>query len=309
MYDAVLLIAFGGPRAPEELDSFLARVVQGRNVPPERLELARRNYLAIGGRSPLYDITWRQAKRLEAELWFRGQPLPVYMGMRNWHPFLAETLEVMRGRGVQRAIGIILSPQQSEAGWNRYVRDVVEARAAVGEQAPAIDFVPWWGNRAGFREAMACRVAQALTNFSESDRVRVPVVFTAHSLPLHMAAQSPYVEQLEATATAICSRLRHERWELAFQSRSGPPQEPWLEPDISDCLRRLAAEKVAGVVVAPIGFVCDHVEVLYDLDVVARLTAKENGLRFVRAHTVGEHPAFVRMLADLVSEKLSKPHV
>ncbi|GBD25033.1 Ferrochelatase [bacterium HR30] len=309
MYDAVLLIAFGGPRSPEEIDPFLARVVRGRNVPPERVEAARQNYLVIGGRSPLHDITLRQAKRLEAELWFRGQHLPVYIGMRNWHPFLHETLEQMWTEGVRRAIGIIMSPQESEAGWHRYVSDVAEARAAVGEQAPAIDILPCWNDRAGFREAMACHIAQALAEFPEPERARVPVVFTAHSLPVAMARQASYVQQLQSTAADICARLKHERWELAFQSRSGPRGEPWLEPDISDCLARLAGEKADAVVVAPIGFVCDHVEVLYDLDVVARNTANQKGIRFVRARTVGEHPAFVRMLAELVLEQVRKPHV
>lgn len=308
MYDAVLLVAFGGPRSPEEIDPFLAQVVRGRNVPAERLAAVRQNYLTIGGRSPLHDITLLQARRLEAELWFRGQHLPVYVGMRNWHPFLHETLERMRVGGVRRAVGIILSPQESEAGWHRYVQDVNEARVHVGAEAPEVDLVPPWHDRAGFRQAMACQVARALAQIPEAERTDVPVVFTAHSLPQSMASRSPYVAQLLATAADVCSRLHHERWELAFQSRSGAPSEPWLEPDISECLLRLAKEGARAVVVAPIGFVCDHVEVLYDLDVVARATAESHGIRFLRAHTVGEHPAFIRMLADLVTEQLPKPN-
>ncbi|MCX8071250.1 MAG: ferrochelatase [Candidatus Binatia bacterium] len=302
MYDAVLLIAFGGPRAPEEIDPFLARVVRGRNVPAHRLAEVRNNYLAVGGRSPLPEITERQAKRLQAELWFRGLELPVYIGMRNWHPFLSETLAAMYKRGHKRAVGIILSPQRSEAGWDRYVADVADARAELGETAPQVDIGPCWYDRPGFREAVACNVAQALGEFPEPQRPTVPVVFTAHSLPQRMAAGSPYVAQLEETAAAVCRRLAHDRWELAFQSRSGPPTEPWLEPDISECLLRLAREGTQAVVVAPLGFVCDHVEVLYDLDMVARKTAESSGLRFIRARTVGEHSAFIRMLADIVCE-------
>lgn len=307
MHDAVLLIAFGGPRSPEEIRPFLERVVRGRNVPPHRLDEVHQNYLAIGGRSPLLEVTLRQAKRLEAELYFRGCRLPVFVGMRNWHPFLAETLADMGQKGIRRAVGVILSPQRSEAGWDRYVHDVAEARAEVGREAPAVDLVPPWSDREGFLQAMSCRVAQALAQLPEDERARTPVVFTAHSLPRAMAERGPYVPQLEYAAQSIARTLQHPRWQLAFQSRSGPPTEPWLEPDISACLRKLAEEGAKAAVVAPLGFVCDHVEVLYDLDVVARATAEEVGFRFVRAQTVGEHAAFIRMLADLVCEQARAP--
>ncbi|GIW44474.1 MAG: ferrochelatase [Candidatus Binatia bacterium] len=305
MYDAVLLVAFGGPRSPDEIAPFLAHVTEGRNIPPERLEEVRQNYLAVGGRSPLVEITFRQAKRLEAELWFRGHHLPVYVGMRNWHPFLHDTLAIMQARRVHRAVGIILSPQRSPAGWDRYVEDVAAARTRIGRDAPVVDLVPSWHKHEGFHRAVACRVAQTLAQVAEADRPQVPLIFTAHSLPVAMASKSPYVEQLENSAREIAARLRHEVWRLAFQSRSGPPSEPWLEPDISQCIAELARSGAKTVVVAPIGFVADHVEILYDLDVAARATAEQNGVQFLRAGTVGEHPAFIGMLADLVVAQLA----
>lgn len=303
-YDAVLLIAFGGPRSPEEIRPFLERVARGRNIPRQRLEEVERNYHLVGGRSPLLDITLRQARRLEAELYARAQPLPVFVGMRNWHPFLRDTLTLMRDRGIRTAVGIILSPQESEAGWHRYVRDVAEAQAEVGAGAPTVDFVPPWYDRPGFVHAVACHAARALSAIPAVDRAGTPLVFTAHSLPQAMARESPYVTQLEAAARAVCSVIGHERWSLAFQSRSGSPAEPWLEPDISVSLAQLVRQGSQRAVVVPLGFVCDHVEVLYDLDIVARTTAEKLGMHMLRANTVGDHAAFIGMLADLVYERI-----
>lgn len=304
MYDAVLLIAFGGPRSPEEVRPFLERVAQGRNIPQQRLEQVENNYRLVGGRSPLLEITLRQARRLEAELYRREQPLPVFVGMRNWHPFLYDTLALMRSRGVRKAIGVILSPQESEPGWHRYIHDVAKAQAAMGAGAPVVHFVPPWHDRLGFVHAVACQAARALSAIPEADRASTPLVFTAHSLPTAMAHKSSYVAQLRGVAGAVCEVVGHKRWLLAFQSRSGPETEPWLEPDISDCLTQLARERVRHVVVVPVGFVCDHVEVLYDLDVVARATAQNLGIHMLRAATVGDHAAFVGMLADLVCEQI-----
>lgn len=299
-HDAVLLIAFGGPTSAEEIRPFLERVVRGRNVPPERLAQVEQNYIQIGGRSPLLDITRRQAHRLRWELAARELPLPVYVGMRNWHPFLDETLAAMWRDGVRRAVGIILSPLQSPAGWQRYMDDVAEASAALNGKAPAVDFAPPWAAHPLYIEAMSCRVAQALAQISEAGRAQAEVVFTAHSLPVEMAAHSPYEAELRAVAEQVAGRLGHSRFSVAYQSRSGPPQEPWLEPDIGVQLKRLAERGVRDVVVAPVGFVCDHVEVLYDLDVVASHVARELGLVFVRAQAANEHAAFIGMLADLV---------
>jgi len=303
MYDAVLLIAFGGPTAPHEIRPFLDNVVRGKPIPRERLELVAHHYELIGGRSPLNEITFRQARGLEAELHAHGPALPVYVGMRNWTPYLHETLARMAADGVRRAVGVILSPQQNDAGWTRYERDVVEARAQVGAAAPEVDCADEWHAHPLFIEAMSNHLTAALARVPEPRRAAAAVVFTAHSIPMQMAAASPYVSQITAGARLVAARAGHANWSIAYQSRSGSPRDPWLEPDICDTVRALAHAGVADVVVAPIGFVCDHVEVLYDLDIEARQAAQECGINFVRASTANDHPAFIRMLADVVRRR------
>ena len=298
--DAVLLIAFGGPTAPDEIRPFLEIVARGRRVPPERLEEVARHYERMpGGRSPLGALTLAQARGLERHLVRSGVPLPVFVGMRNWHPFLHETLADMTARGVKRALGIILSPLRTEASWERYQQDVTDARAKVGG-APEVTFARAWYDHPRFIEAVADRARASLAEIPPAVRVRSPLVFTAHSVPVAMADASPYVADLTAAARAVADRLGHQRWSLAYQSRSGSPRDPWLEPDIGDVLKRLAANGERQVVVVPIGFVCDHVELLYDLDVEAHAIASAHGLALHRAAAVNDHPAFVAMLADLV---------
>jgi ferrochelatase len=300
--DAVLLIAFGGPEKPEDIRPFLAAVTRGRPIPPGRLEEVAHHYERIGGRSPLNELTFRQADALRARLVADGLPLPVYVGMRNWRPYLHETLAAMASDGVRRALGLILSALQSEASWDRYQGDVAEARARVGPGAPVVDWAPPWSDRAGFLAAVADRVGAALGEVPAAERPATPIVFTAHSVPVPMADGSPYVARLTESSRAVAARLGHARWSIAYQSRSGRPEDPWLEPDVGDAIRRLGVEGARHVVVAPIGFVCDHVEVLYDLDVEARAVAEACGIVFHRAATVSDHPAFVAMLAELGRE-------
>jgi ferrochelatase len=300
--DAVLLIAFGGPERPEDIRPFLANVARGRPIPAARLEEVAHHYERIGGRSPLNELTRRQAAGLRARLAAAGAPLPVYVGMRNWTPYLHEALAAMGADGVRHAVGVILSPQRNEASWDRYQADVDEARAQVGPAAPAVSYAPEWFDRPGFAAAMAERVRQALAGIPPGDRAATPLVFTAHSVPVAMAAASPYVAQIEESARRVAARLGHGLWSIAYQSRSGRPQDPWLEPEVGAEIRRLAGAGARHVAVAPIGFVCDHVEVLYDLDVEAREVAAACGVGFHRAGTVGDHPAFVGMLAELVQE-------
>ena len=300
-FDAVLLIAFGGPERPEDVRPFLRLVTAGRPIPAERIEAVIRHYELIGGRSPLAELTRRQAAGLARALAGAGAARPVYVGMRNWHPFLHQALAEMRDRGHRRALGIILSVLQAEASWDRYVEDVAAARAKVGEGAPEVLYAAPWSEHPRFLDAMAERVAGALEGVPAERRAAAPLVFTAHSIPVAMAAASPYVAQLEAASRAVATRLGRPGWSLAYQSRSGSPRDPWLEPDILDTLRGLALGGARDVVVAPIGFVCDHVEVLYDLDVEARQLAAELGLGFHRAGAVNDHPGLVAMLADLVA--------
>ncbi|MBI1813420.1 MAG: ferrochelatase [Deltaproteobacteria bacterium] len=302
-FDSILLIAFGGPTQPDEVRPFLANVTRGRFLPPPRLEAVAHHYELIGGRSPLNQLTFRQAAALTVELRARGLALPVFVGMRNWHPFLHETLAKMAAAGHRRTVGLILSAQQSEAGWQRYVQDVADARAVVSE-APEVAFAPPWPTHPLFIEAVAERTAVALTTIADGERDRVHLIFTAHSIPTAMANGSPYIAQIEAGASAVAQRLGHRGWSVAYQSRSGNPQDPWLEPDIGNALRALAANGVRSVVVSPIGFVCDHVEVLYDLDIEARAVAEQLGIHFARAAAVNDDPSFIRMLAELVRTRV-----
>ena len=298
---AVLLIAFGGPTGPAEIRPFLENVARGRRIAPERLDEVAHHYERMpGGRSPLNDRTFAQARALAAALERAGRAVPVFVGMRNWHPLLHETLAEMAGRGVRRALGIILSPLRTEASWDRYMSDVEEARART-PAAPEIVFAPAWSAHPGFLDAVADRARRAFEDVPEDERRWTPLVFTAHSVPVPMADASPYVTDLTAAARAVAARLDHPRWALAYQSRSGNPGDPWLEPDILDVLKSLAGDGERHVVVVPIGFVCDHVELLYDLDVDAAAAARAMGLTFHRASAVNDHPAFIAMLADLVT--------
>jgi len=283
-----------------EVWPFLDNVVRGRPVPRQRLEVVAHHYELIGGRSPLNELTFRQARALEAELRAGGSALPVYVGMRNWTPYLHETLQGMAADGVRQVVGVIMAAQQTDAGWGRYERDVAAAREQVGASAPHVDYVDEWHAHPLFIEAMSDNVGRALAQVSAERRATAAMVFTAHSVPTAMAAASPYVEQIGEAARLVAERIGHAHWSIAYQSRSGSPREPWLEPDICAVVRQLARDGARDVVVVPIGFVCDHVEVLYDLDIEARQVVQEMGINFVRAATVNDHPTFIRMLADVV---------
>ena len=302
-YDAVLLIAFGGPTALHEVRPFLANVTRGRPIPLERLEAVVHHYELIGGRSPLNELTFRQARGLEAELRAHGPALPVYVGMRNWTPYLHETLQRMAADGMRRAIGVIMAAQQNDAGWGRYQRDVAEAQGRVGAGAPQVDYVDEWHAHPLYIDAMRANVRVAFERIAPERRADAALVFTAHSIPTAMATASPYVAQITEGARLVAEEVGRPRWSIAYQSRSGSPREPWLEPDICEVVRHTARDGVRDLVVVPIGFVCDHVEVLYDLDIEARQVAEDVGINFVRAATVNDHPLFIRMLADVVRRR------
>jgi protoporphyrin/coproporphyrin ferrochelatase len=298
--DSVLLVAFGGPERPEDIRPFLQNVAAGRPIPAQRLEEVAHHYEVMGGRSPLNALTRRQADALRTALAARDAALPVWVGMRNWHPYLHETLALMKDHGRRRALGVILSSFQTEASWARYVEDVAAAREKVGPDAPEVVFARPWSDHPRFLDAMADRARAALDAVEAGRRGAARLVFTAHSVPVAMAAGSPYTAQLAAAARAIVARLGRAEWTLAYQSRSGSPCDPWLEPDVGDVIRALGREGVRDVVVVPVGFVCDHVEVLYDLDVEARQVAEAAGVGFHRAGAPNDHPDFIAMLADLV---------
>jgi protoporphyrin/coproporphyrin ferrochelatase len=300
-YGAVILIGFGGPRSAAELRPFLDRVTAGRPISRERYEEVVHHYEAIGGRSPFNEITERQAAALRERLARAGLKIPVVVAMRNTSPWLEDALGGLGRSGVRRALGFVLAAHRCEASWDRYLRNVEEARERIGTAALVVDYLGEWHAHPLLIEAAADRVADALARLEPAARDRARLIFTAHSIPAAMAAASPYVEQLRESARLIAERLGLREWTLAFQSRSGSPRDAWLGPDVCDVLRGFTGR---AAVVAPIGFICDHVEVLYDLDLEAARVAREADVTMVRAATVGEHPRFIEMMAELISERL-----
>lgn len=304
-YDALLILSFGGPEGPDDVLPFLENVTRGRGVPPERLREVAATYLRFGGVSPINAHTRALVQAVAAELAQHGPPLRVYLGNRHWHPLLADTVAQMASDGVRSALAFATSAYSSYSGCRAYLEDIERARRQVGERAPRIDKLRAFWNHPGFVEPLAANVQHAIDRIPPGRRSAARLVFTAHSIPAAMADSCDYVMQLRDTAALVRSRLRPALdWELVFQSRSGPPGQPWLEPDVGDHLARLAGMGVGSAVVAPIGFLCDHMEVVYDLDTVARDRAAAAGIEMVRAATVGAAPAFVSMIRELVLERL-----
>jgi ferrochelatase len=304
-FDAVLLVAFGGPQGPRDVRPFLENVLRGRRVSPERIDEVARHYAHFGGVSPLTELTMRQARALETALRVRAVPLPVDVGMRNWHPYLVDTLTTMATRGVRRAIGILAAAQRTYSGCLQYKENVRDARAALvtrGAHDVDIVYVGDWHEHPGFIDANVDHVRQAFARLPADRRDRARLVFTAHSVPVSMAAQYPYERQLSASARLIAEAAGRKDWHLVYQSRSGRPGDPWLEPDVCDYLRAQRANGVDAVVLCPVGFLCDHVEVLYDLDVEAAQMCRESGITMERAAAVNVHPRFIDALADAVTE-------
>ncbi len=294
-YDALLLVSFGGPEKREDVIPFLENVLRGRNVPRERLLAVAEHYYHFDGRSPINDQCRDLVDALMAAIETRSLELPIYWGNRNWHPMLAATVGKMRDAGVTRALAIPTSAFGSYTGCRQYREDIDAARAAVPE-APEIDKLPPFWDLPGFIDTMAERVGEALNRLPGAN-----VIYTAHSIPLAMARSSPYESQLLEASRQVNQQLGLGEPVLVYQSRSGPPSQPWLEPDIGDYIRRTESKRL---VVAPIGFLSDHMEVIYDLDVAAADLAKERGIEFVRAGTPGTHPRFVAGLVDLIQDAI-----
>jgi protoporphyrin/coproporphyrin ferrochelatase len=305
IHDAVLLIAFGGPTRPEEIRPFLDGVLRGRPTPRDRYEEVVRHYQAVGGCSPLQRLTLRQAEGLGDLLRREGPDLPVYVGMRHSKPSIAEAVASMAQGGRKRAVALVLAPHRSEASWDAYVRAVAEARERLGHGSPVVDYVGPWSDHPLFTKAVAARIAEAREGIPRERRAGAALVFTAHSLPVGMPGSEEYASSFSRTADLVSRRLRIATCSLAYQSRSGSPRQPWLEPGITEHLHGLASRGVRDVLLAPIGFVCDNVEVLYDLDIEARAVASDLGLGYFRAGTVGDHPAFLSMMASLVRDAAS----
>jgi ferrochelatase len=303
-FDALLVLSFGGPEQPDDVIPFLENVLRGRNVPRERLLEVAKHYHHFGGRSPINDQNRELIAALRREFDANGLQLPLYWGNRNWHPFLADTLRRMEAAGVRRALVLVTSAFGSYSGCRQYLEDMAAARQAAGGNAPELFKLRGFFNHPGFIETMADRTRAALEQLPHDQHNRTTLVFTAHSIPTAMADASPYVEQVSEACRLTAASLGGAKWKIAYQSRSGPPSQPWLEPDVRSVLEQLAASGEKSVVVVPIGFVSDHMEVVYDLDTEAQAVAASAGIRMVRAQTAGAHPRFVRMIREIVLERL-----
>jgi len=297
-FDAVLMVAFGGPEKPEDVRPFLTRVTGGR-VPLERLDMVARHYDIFGGKSPVNEMTYKQAKSLERALKDKGVPRPVYVGMRNWHPLLEDTVPKMKGDGIQRAAVVIMSVFQSRSSWDQYQAEVAHAVTQAGGNL-AVAYAEPVFDHPGFFKTVAKHVLLCMTQIPESQRQETCLLFAVHSLPESDPGVGLYVEQINRTVQLVSNALDHDNCKIAYQSRSGRPQDPWLGPDINEVLKDMGNARQDNVVVVPIGFVCDNVEVLYDLDTQARQTATEAGITYFRAKTVGNDPDFIRGLAERV---------
>jgi ferrochelatase len=296
-YDALLVVSFGGPEGMDDVMPFLENVLRGRNVPRERMLGVARHYEMFGGVSPINQQNRNLIAALQEELKREGPELPIYWGNRNWHPLLPDTLRQMSADGIQNALAFVTSAYSSYSSCRQYRENIANAQEQVGPTAPRIDKLRTFYNHPLFIEANVEQIRSAF------NRVEDPyLVFTAHSIPESMAANCEYAAQLQETAQLIANALEIGSWRVVYQSRSGSPSQPWLGPDICDYLRELNAKGTKNVVVAPIGFVSNHMEVVYDLDYEAQNLANELGLTMVRAATAGTHSAFVKMIRELILE-------
>lgn len=309
MFDSVLIISFGGPQGPADVRPFLANVLRGRRVAPERVEEVAHHYELFGGVSPITRLTEHQAEGLRQRLAAAGHALPVYIGMRNWHPFLADTLHQMHADGRRHAVGFITAAQHSYSSCQQYKENVAAARAELRARDGAdidVTYVGSWFDHPLFVKANADHVREAIERLPQELRKRARLIFTAHSIPLSMAGRSRYREQLQESARRVAENAGCPDWTLVYQSRSGRPEDPWLEPDICDYLREARASGLEAAVICPVGFICDHIEVLYDLDREAGDVCRALGLPMARAEAVNDDPTFLDMMADVVLETVRR---
>jgi len=283
-YDALLIVSFGGPEKREDVIPFLENVLRGRNVPRERMLAVAEHYYHFDGRSPINDQNRALIDALRPAI-----KLPIYWGNRNWHPMLADTMRQMQADGIKHAVAFVTSAFGSYSGCRQYIEDIERARGEL-----TIDKIRPFSAHPKFLEAMTDRVRAALKELPQGK-----LVFTAHSVPQSMADSSPYVGELERASAAVASAVGKDSWKLVYQSRSGPPTQPWLEPDICEHLREIRSD----VIIVPIGFLSDHMEVLYDLDTEARAVCEELGVKMIRAGTAGTHPKMIEMIAEMVEQE------
>jgi ferrochelatase len=296
LFDALLVVSFGGPEKHEDVLPFLEQVLRGKNVPRERMLEVAEHYYHFDGRSPINDQNKQLIAALEGECRSQGLSIPIYWGNRNWHPLLADTLKQMQAEGVRRAAALVTSAFGSYSGCRQYREDIARAQRVAGVQDMVIEKLPNFSDRPEFIEAMTDRVRAAMKELLKAEQL----IFTAHSIPMSMAEASPYLRQLKEASARVAAACGMSNWTLVYQSRSGPPSQPWLAPDICDYLREQHAAGVRSVIICPIGFISDHMEVLYDLDTEARALCDQLGMKMVRAGTAGAHPKLVSMICDMV---------
>ena len=301
-FDSVLIVSFGGPQGLADIRPFLANVLRGRRVTPERVEEVAHHYELFDGVSPITEVTRRQARGLQERLAGLGHPLPVHVGMRNWHPLLPDTLREMHAAGLRHAVGFIAAAQHSYSSCQQYRENVLAAREELRRDGHdvVVTFAGSWFDHPLWIAANAAHVRDAMARLPELLRAEARLVFTAHSIPTTMAERSRYREQLDTSAKLVANEVGARDWALVYQSRSGRPGDPWLEPDVCDYLRLAREDGLRAAVLCPIGFVCDHIEVLYDLDREAAAVCRDVGLAMTRAEAVNDDPRFLDMMADVV---------
>lgn len=302
-YDSFLLVSFGGPEGPDDVMPFLENVLRGKNVPRERMLEVAEHYSHFGGISPINEQNRNLLAAIKSEFAASGVNLPVYWGNRNWNPLFADTLRQMRDDGCKRTIAFFTSMFSCYSGCRQYRENIIAAREEVGPDAPHVDKLRMGFNHPGFIEPMAENVREATASIGGDSST--PVLFTAHSIPNSMADNCNYEKQLREACRLVAEAAGVAQWRLVFQSRSGPPQQPWLEPDICDAIEELDdTQRLEKVVVVPIGFVSDHMEVMFDLDEEAAQLCEQRGIAMARSKTVGTHPRFVQMIRELVQERM-----
>lgn len=303
-YDAIMLVSFGGPEGMDDVMPFLDNVLRGKNVPEERKREVAHHYELFGGVSPINTQNRALLAALEKELSDNGIALPIYWGNRNWAPYVTDAMREMQAAGVKKFLAVVTSGFSCYSGCRQYREDLNRARETIGPDAPDYGKVRVWYNHPDFIETHRQLWADAAAQFPAERRANIHTLFTAHSIPNAMADKCDYATQLQDACQLTAAAAQIHAWNLVYQSRSGPPTQPWLGPDIGDAIRDLHAKGVREIIVQPIGFISDHMEVLYDLDHEAKELADELGMTMVRAGTPGIHPTFVTMLRKLIAERL-----
>lgn len=301
-FDHVLVIGFGGPTKPEEIRPFIENVTRGIPIPEERLKEVEHHYHEVGGYSKYTEYANHIINILNEQIAIEGLPLQTFLGMRNWRPYLKEAMAEIKRRGLKRGIGLILAPHRCDSSYEKYIRNVEDAKKEAGAEDVQYLYLGPWYEHPGFIEAQADKIKEELEKIPAVKRAQTPLVFCAHSIPVEMADKSKYSEEVRRSSELVADKLGMKKWQVAWQSRSGSPRQPWLEPDVVSVLQKLREQGEESVVVVPVGFICENVEVLYDLDIEAKQAAEKSGLKFFRAATVQDHDAFIAMIMELIAE-------